>query len=101
MENTSEAITALTSLIDVNNKRMQTYQSLAEKARQDDLKAHFRQCSDQSRHFSKGISLWRAAYGGFAAREKTSGLTSVWVRVKSLFEVNLNKNVMAQCKELE
>jgi uncharacterized protein (TIGR02284 family) len=101
MDNPSRAISALTSLIDVNNKRMKTYQSLAEKTAKNELRTLFHQWADQSKGFSKSLSTWRAAYGGFGSVEKNSGIADAWLQLKSLFDGRDNKDVVTRCKDIE
>src|ERR1051325_10322908 len=101
MDNPSQAITALTSLIHVNNKRMKTYQSLAGKATHEEFRALLSQWAHQSKLFSRTLSTWRAAYGGFASSETTPGISDVWSQVKSIFDAHRKKDVVTLCKDIE
>jgi uncharacterized protein (TIGR02284 family) len=101
MDSTTHAITALTSLIEVNAKRMKTYQSLAAKTREEELKVLFNQWAEQSKLFTRSLSNWRAAYGGFAVTEKKSTFTKAWTQMRSLVEAGFIGSAIAQSREIE
>jgi uncharacterized protein (TIGR02284 family) len=101
MEVTSQSVSALTSLIEVNNKRVNVYRTLAEKTAKKELKALFNHYAEQSRSFSGSLSTWRAAYGGFGYREERSGSFNVWTQLKSLLNIGGARNPVVLCQQVE
>ena len=97
MEDITRSIDALTSLIEVNNKRMKIYQALAEKMHHSELRSLFSHYAEQSGQFSKALSTWRSVYGGFDMLRKKS----VWEKMTSFWEHWLRKSVASKCEELE
>lgn len=99
MEDLNRTIYALTSMIEVNNKRMKVYRNLAEKMHNSDLRTLFRNYAEQSKTFSGELSTWRSAYGGFAMPQAVGG--SIWAQVSNLFDHWFSKNVASKCEEME
>jgi uncharacterized protein (TIGR02284 family) len=100
MEDLSRTIDALTSMIEINNRRASAYTSLAEKTQRNEVKSVFRHFADQARQFASNLSTWRAAYGGFAVSQKKSS-AGTWAQVRHLLGLNSGKNIITECEELE
>ena len=101
MENLAQSVVALSSLIEVNNKRVKVYRTVAEKTARNELKALFNSYAEQSKSFSSNLSTWRAAYGGFGLSDGTDRNGSVWDQLKSLLTIGRAKNPVRQCEEVE
>jgi uncharacterized protein (TIGR02284 family) len=100
MQDVSQSIITLTSLIEVNNKRVKVYRSVAERATRKELKALFTYYADQSRSFSGSLSTWRAAYGGFGLANESNGSFSLWAQLKDLLGIGV-RNPVVLCEEVE
>jgi uncharacterized protein (TIGR02284 family) len=97
MEDLAKTVTTLTSLIEVNNKRVKVYRKVAEKASKEELKSLFNSCAEQSKSFSGNLATWRAAYGGFGLPEQ--GNRSIWGEFKSM--LTRARNPVHLCEEVE
>jgi uncharacterized protein (TIGR02284 family) len=97
MEDIIQSVEALTSLIEVNNKRVRVYRKVAENASETKLKALFNSLAEQSRHFSGTLATWRAAYGGFGLPEQRP--RTIWGEFKSL--LTRTRNPLHLCEEVE
>ena len=99
MDNEKKIIDVLTTLIDVNDKRVKMYESFALKEKHGELKSILIHGVEQSKEFSKVLSNWRSANGAFGMPEKRR--EGVWGRVVSLIDHLPNKNVNVKCEEEE
>jgi uncharacterized protein (TIGR02284 family) len=100
MEDISRTIDALTSMIAINNKRASTYKSLAEQAQRRELSTMLHQLAEQAKRFSRGLSTWRSAYGGFGVTDQTAS-SGAWFHVRALLGLSGGKDVISKCEELE
>jgi uncharacterized protein (TIGR02284 family) len=101
MENLAQSVVALSLLIEVNNKRVKVYLTVAEKTVRNELKALFNSYAEQSKSFSSNLATWRAAYGGFGLSDNTDRNGSVWEQLKSMLGLGRAKNPVRACEEVE
>ena len=100
MQEETQIIAALNSLMEVNNKRTKFYQFLVGKMRNDELRSLFRLYADQSQEFNRTLSFWRSAYGEFHLTKEKS-YDDFWTQIASLLEHWLGKNLASKCEEME
>jgi uncharacterized protein (TIGR02284 family) len=101
MENLAQSVVALSSLIEMNNKRVKVYRAVAEKTARNELKALFNSYAEQSKSFSSNLSTWRAAYGGFGLSDNIERSGSVWEQLKSILALGHAKDPVRACEEVE
>jgi uncharacterized protein (TIGR02284 family) len=100
MLQTTQPVVALTSLIEVNNKRVQVYRTVAEKTARKELKALFNSHAEQSKSFSGNLATWRAAYGGIGLPQESNPGRSLWEQLKSLLTIG-RTNPVQLCEKVE
>lgn len=102
MKNTAGSIATLTSLVQVNNKRLIHYKKSADKAREIELKLLFMRYAVQSQGFMNKLNRWIIDFGGVpTSGEQESNLMLTWNRIKDSLSSDTSNILLSRCESLE
>jgi uncharacterized protein (TIGR02284 family) len=102
MKNISGAIATLTSLVQINNKRLMHYKRSADKAKEIELKLLFMRYAVQSQGFMNKLNRWIMENGGSpTAGEAESNLMITWNRIKESLSPDTANLLLSRCELLE
>ena len=102
MKNTAGSIATLTSLVQINNKRLIHYKKSADKAREIELKLLFMRYAVQSQGFMNKLNRWIIDFGGVpTSGEQESNLMLTWNRIKDSLTSDTSNILLSRCELLE
>jgi uncharacterized protein (TIGR02284 family) len=98
--NTQKSIDVLNTLIEINNDRIEGYESASKETEEEDLKALFAQFTKTSEKCKKELVTEVRALGGTPPDETTlmGKFFRVWMDVKAAFTSNDRKTILSSCE---
>src|ERR1051325_756321 len=98
IEDIKQAVSALTSLIQIHHERIDAYLALAEARSHDEIKSRCMDHVDTSMQIIGTLSRWRSAYDGLAQNPGRPVGTDILHEARLFLSFNRYKTMIRRCE---
>ncbi|CAN5331773.1 hypothetical protein BH10BAC4_BH10BAC4_12430 [soil metagenome] len=102
MQPISQIVLTLNKMMDINGQRVNRYKSLADKAKEIEMKIFYMQFAIQAQTFTATLNKWRTAYGIASHTLPKEGILSSAIgQLKRVINLGSKDFDLKQCEEME